>query len=46
MPDKGNYALLYLRSLLFIKNEIIFLFVGLFLFIKEEIILISLGTEL
>lgn len=36
-PDKGNYALLYLRSLLFIKNEIIFLHVGPLLFIKEEI---------
>lgn len=45
MPDKGNCTLLNLRSLLFIKNEIIFLFVGLLLFIKEEIILISLGTE-
>lgn len=39
-PDKGNYALLYLRSLLFVKNEIIFLHVEPLLFINEEIIFI------
>lgn len=37
---KGNYALLYLKSFLFIKNQIIFLHVGPLLFIKEEIIFI------